>query len=175
MLLVNEQNLMNGVVPVPTEFDHLKTTVSVYLGEPKAKVSMQVRQYWLLPTRHVLAWTLGQRHRELRRRLGLYSFDLLNGKYHVVADFTLQRLRESIMVNWVGRVDVRPIDSIRFHFDAATDRGSGVPELHYSVTWFGSPANTETSNLMPLMELSFPSFERTLIKPETKRIKEHSI
>ena len=120
MALINETNLMNGVVKLPPalcEEMGLSKRATVCLPHG-AKTKIEFQSYYAIAADHILAWNLHMTHHQ-RKRYGIYAYEYYvpdNNRllYYIVGDICAESSIASCITHWMGpsKIDIRPLHSV---------------------------------------------------------------
>ena len=145
LALVTERNIRNGIVPIPYEAC-VVAGLPVFRGPPPppsewphdaqswnerwleaTKDQHRIQCFYAVPVNHVLAWALRDEQYAARRRLPSLRFQFVPPPhagmgtepvllYYLVADLHMLALEDEFKRVWMGKVDMRPLSTLRWEF-----------------------------------------------------------
>jgi len=170
-MLINEQNITNGCIPVPPEVCAVQNLPKVAtLFDPQGvSFNLEVDYYVLVPFDHILAWCL--RVNDMwRRKKGLFALEMTvspqNGGdayilYYVVANQSFDLLKKRCLEGFVvGKHDCRRMDSCGFEL-------VGGPEpisVTASFTVVEYPTGVDPATIAPVLHPDFVPYSYILQK-----------
>lgn len=171
-MLITEQNIHNGCIPVPPEVCAAQDLpkVATLFDAQGASFNLEVEYYVLVPYNHVLAWCL--RIPEMwRRKKGLFALEMtvapVSGAppyilYYVVANQTFDLLKQRCLEGFVkDKHDCRPLNSLGFQVDG------GPVSITASFTVVEYPVGVDPKTIAPVLHPDFIPYSFILEKEVT--------
>lgn len=151
LALVNEDNLRNGIIPIPYEVC-VAARLPVFRGPPPPPSHMEdkveiwnehwlkanadkhrIQMFYAVPINHVLSWAMRNEAYATKKRLPFLRFQFVPpphagmGKdpvllYFLVADFHMDGLINEFRSVWLNKIDMRPLQSLSFDLIPETNR-----------------------------------------------------
>ncbi len=173
---LNNTNLWNGIVKVP---DELRDTFPAQgeVSDPAGNREVfDVKDYYLVPPNHVLAWRLNVED-EWRRRKGFFAQEIAvvdkdnaaGGNkllFFVVADKTLMELAAWTQDFFMNKVDLRPLTSVGFNFLPALEDAQGPVRMRVNISYLCWPAMTQLQidSMLPTLHESTLKYADILVR-----------
>lgn len=167
---INEQNIMNGIIPIHPELcglAKLPKKAQVFNKE-RQSIEFDVDYYVLVPYFHILAWSL-RVDEQWRKYKGLFALEFtLADKgsktysilYYIVANQTFDKLKSDCFKNFMDKkIDRMPLSKVGLEIV-----GDGKAKLSVAVSFVSFPpiSDEEKSNFIPTLDNLFPPYMDTL-------------
>lgn len=172
---LGDTNLLNGIVRIPDSIrESLPKEAEVY-DRGGNKEYFPVEHYYLVPADHVVAWKLNVED-EWRRRKGLFALEVsvtdrdnptvVKLLFYVVADRTLYGLISWVRTNWLGQVDLRPLDTVGFNFVGFNQDSQGPVKMRATLSYMCWPTMTpdQISSLLPVVHKNMLPYSEVLMR-----------
>lgn len=180
LFLVNESNLMNGIIEIPQQVcrdanlinfnpDANPSLVSQFMDSGFQKVS----HWYAIPKRHVLSWALIGSTDEYRRKvLKMLVVDYPstnNTLFYLVQDVAFHSMVKGFKENWLGKVDKRRLMDIGVEFlpmlntvpqNVETNIFKGCAQITLSIGYMVFPQipDSVVATLAPTLSPNFPIY-----------------
>jgi hypothetical protein len=175
-MLINERNMMNGVIRIPNEVMEAEGIGPGYatFDQNNMAVAHMADYFVLIDAKSVLGWCLDI-PLETQKLFGLFSYQItIDDKYilfYIVPNQVLDRIKADLVASYLtDKIDLRPLRSVGAAVRPANSeyRDPVGPELTVSVTYICSREMTQdqVDRLYPALDEGFIRYPEVLRRKE---------
>lgn len=175
-LLLNETNLMNGILLMNKDFQKELPTRATVFDQKGEDISYDIDYYYFIPVKHVLSWclTVGTVWRQKKGIFALeYTVAPKSGVkpyilYYAVDNHSFDRIKASFLKEFIhDKIDVRPVNSLGVELINPNLEQNNTPvSVTVSFTYAVRPRLTaeEQNALAPTLDPHFVPYSHILEK-----------